>query len=297
MMFHKQRLPPYSNPVFTVVCTMVIFVFTLTVLIPILNIIALSFSSSQAVASGDVFLIPKEFTLANYAAVFKDEMIFNAFVVSVLRTVVGVVTHTIFTAMVAYPLSKQQLMGRKIYIGIGIVTMFVGGGMIPFFLLIRSLGLLNSFWVYIIPALFSFFDMILIMNYFRDQSPSMEESAKIDGANTAQIFLRIALPIALPILAAIALFNGVGHWNDYMTTKMYINNERLYPIQMKIYEIIVQQQFINSQKGGVGVNAVPITAKSIQLATIVISTAPIVLIYPFLQKYFITGMTIGAVKE
>jgi putative aldouronate transport system permease protein len=177
----------------------------------------------------------------------------------------------------------------------GVITMFFSGGMIPTYLLIKSLGLLNSFWVYIIPALLSFYDVIILMNFFRGVPSSLEESAKIDGFGDWKIFLYIFIPLSLPALATIALFNGVSQWNDFMTTKLYINDKSLYPLQMMLYEIIVQSQTKSMQNIG-GSYVIETTTKGVQLATIVITTVPIVVIYPLLQRYFISGMMLGAVK-
>lgn len=175
--------------------------------------------------------------------------------------------------------------------------MYFSGGMIPTYLLIRSLGLLDSFWVYIIPALFSYYDVVILMNFFREIPPSLEESAKIDGASEFQIFYKIFLPLTKPALATIILFNGVGQWNDFMTTKLYITKEYLYPLQMKIYEIIVQSNLSTMTESGSTDFIVQATTRGVQLATIVITTVPILIIYPLLQKHFIGGMMAGAVKE
>jgi putative aldouronate transport system permease protein len=254
-----------------------------------------SFTSGKALSDGGFALWPKEFSLENYRAVFRDDMIYNAFFISVAKTVLGVVTHVFFCAMVAYGLSKSHVRGRKLYVAMGVITMFFSGGMIPTYLLIKSLGLLNSFWVYIIPALLSFYDVIILMNFFRGVPSSLEESAKIDGFGDWKIFLYIFIPLSLPALATIALFNGVSQWNDFMTTKLYINDKSLYPLQMMLYEIIVQSQTKSMQNIG-GSYVIETTTKGVQLATIVITTVPIVVIYPLLQRYFISGMMLGAVK-
>ena len=172
--------------------------------------------------------------------------------------------------------------------------MFFSGGMIPTYLLMKNLGLLNNFMVYILPQLFSYYDMVILMNFFRQVPPSLEESAQIDGAGVWTVFLRIILPLSKPALATIALFNGVYQWNDFMTAKLYITNKDLYPVQMKLYEIIVQQQ---TQTMSVGSFVMETTTKGVQLATIVITTVPIVIVYPMLQKHFVSGMMLGAVKE
>jgi putative aldouronate transport system permease protein len=284
-----------ENRVFNIFNIIFMSLFALVIIFPIWDIVVASFSNPDSLAKPGIRVWPEEFSLESYKLVFQDATIWNAFLISILKTVVGVITHVLFTAMVAYGMSKKDLFGRNMYTAIGIGTMFFSGGMIPTYLLMKSLGLLDSFWVYIIPSLFSYYDMIILMNFFREIPDSLEESAKIDGAGAWTIFLKIILPLSTPVLATIALFNGVYQWNDYMTAKLYISNEALYPIQMKLYEIIVQTQAQTMQTATSVV--IPTSSESIQLATIVIATVPIVLVYPFLQKYFIKGMMIGAVKE
>jgi len=220
----------------------------------------------------------------------------TAFCVSVLKTVLGVMTHVFFCSMVAYGLSKRYLRGRKVYTILGIITLFFSGGMIPTYLLMKDLHLLNNFWVYIIPQLFSYYDVIILMNFFRQLPDSLEEAAIIDGAGAWRILLTIIMPLSKPALATIALFNGVYQWNDFMTAKLYITTKRtLYPLQMKLYEIIVQQQA--ATMNNIGNFVVQTTSKGIQLATIVVTTVPILVIYPLLQKHFVSGMMLGSVKE
>jgi putative aldouronate transport system permease protein len=273
----------------------VLFLLTVIIVFPIWNVIVNSFCSARAVAEGKSILWPRQFSVENYKAVFRDTSIWMAFLISVLKTVIGVICHVFFCSMVAYGMSKSYLKGRKLYTIMGVITMFFSGGIIPTYLLIKSLGLLNSFWVYIIPALFSYYDMIILMVFFRQVPDSLEESARMDGAGVWKVFLSIILPLSKPALATIALYHGVSQWNDFMTAKLYINKEILYPLQMKLYEIIVQQQFASMTNPTSVV--IDTTAKGIQLATIVVTTLPIVIIYPMLQKHFVTGMMLGAVKE
>nr|WP_245750945.1 carbohydrate ABC transporter permease [Marinilactibacillus piezotolerans] len=211
------------------------------------------------------------------------------------RTIIGVVMHTALTAMVAYGMSRRNLIGRKFYMNMGIMTMFVSGGMIPTFLLFKQMGLLNNFWVYILPFLFSFYDMVILMNFFRNIPYSLEESAMMDGANPFIIFVKVILPLSLPVLATIALFHGVFQWNDYMTANIYVDDRSLYPLQMLLFRIVSENL---SPAVSTGTNVVRnTTSQSLQLATMVVTTVPVVIIYPFLQKYFIQGMTLGSVKE
>ena len=274
----------------------IFMVFFLAIIaLPLWNIVALSFNDATDAARGGIYFWPREFSLESYYTVFEDSAIYKAFVISVAKTVIGVVLHTALTAMVAYGMSRRNLMGRKIYMNMGILTMFVSGGMIPTFLLFKELGLLSNFWVYIIPVLFSFYDMVILMNFFRSIPFSLEESAMMDGANPFIIFVKIILPLSLPVLATIALFHGVFQWNDYMTANIYVDDRSLYPLQMLLFRIVSENL---SPAVATGTNVVRnTTSQSLQLATMVVTTVPVVVIYPFLQKYFIQGMTLGSVKE
>lgn len=278
------------------VANVIFMVFFLAIIaLPLWNIVALSFNDATDAARGGIYFWPRKFSLESYYTVFEDSAIYKAFVISVAKTVIGVVLHTALTAMVAYGMSRRNLMGRKIYMNMGILTMFVSGGMIPTFLLFKELGLLNNFWVYIIPVLFSFYDMVILMNFFRSIPFSLEESAMMDGANPFIIFVKIILPLSLPVLATIALFHGIFQWNDYMTANIYVDDRSLYPLQMLLFRIVSENL---SPAVATGTNVVRnTTSQSLQLATMVVTTVPVVVIYPFLQKYFIQGMTLGSVKE
>ncbi|KRN56707.1 binding-protein-dependent transport systems inner membrane component [Carnobacterium divergens DSM 20623] len=292
----KKKSQMKESRSFYLINTILLVLFTLIIIIPIWNVIVSSVSSGKALADGGLMLWPKELTFDNYKRVLSDGSILNAFFISVSKTVLGALTHVLFCSIMAYALSKKRLVGRGFYTTFGVITLYFGGGMIPYYLLIRSLGLLNSFWVYIIPSLLSYYDVIILMNFFREVPVSLEESARIDGANDWTVFFRIFLPLSKPALATITLFSGVAQWNDFMTTKMFITDKALYPLQMKIYEIIVQSQMQGMDNMGASA-IVETTTRGVQLATIVITTIPILIIYPLLQKYFISGMMVGAVKE
>lgn len=290
-------MPKYSKDekIFNLVNIIFMVFFVAIIALPLWNIVALSFNDATDSTRGGIYFWPRIFSLESYFTVFEDNAIYRAFIISVAKTFIGVILHTMFTSIVAYGMSRRDLVGRKIYMNMGILTMFVSGGMIPTFLLFKQLGLLNNFWVYIIPVLFSFYDMVILMNFFRSIPYSLEESAEIDGANPFTIFTRIILPLSLPVLATIALFHGVFQWNDYMTANIYVDNRDLYPLQMLLYRIVSQNL---SPAVATGANVVRnTTSQSLQLATMVVTTVPVVIIYPFLQKYFIQGMTLGSVKE
>lgn len=283
-----------ESRVFDFINNFVLVLIAVIIVVPLWNIVVSSFSSGRALAEGGYIFLPKEFSLENYRTVLRDSSIWAAYVISVAKTLIGVVTHVFFCSMVAYGLSKRDLKGRKFYTAMGVITMFFSGGMIPTYLLMKQLGLLDNFMVYILPQLFSYYDVVILMNFFRQVPSSLEESAKMDGAGVWKVFLRIIMPLSKPALATIALFNGVYQWNDFMTAKLYITDKSLYPVQMKLYEIIVQQQ---TQSMNVGSFVMETTTKGVQLATIVITTVPIVIVYPLLQKHFVSGMMLGAVKE
>ncbi|MDF2589016.1 MAG: binding-protein-dependent transport system inner rane component, partial [Anaerocolumna sp.] len=247
-----------------------------------------------------IYWWPREFSLKNYKTVFEDNSVLQAFKVTIGKTLLGTSLNVFFTAMVAYPLSKNHLVGRKVYMALGTITMFFAGGLIPTFILFKKLSLLNNFLVYIIPAAFNFFNLLIFINFFREIPASLEESAKIDGASDWKIFMKVILPLSKPVLATIALFAGVGQWNDYFGGLMYMTNRvDLEPIQTYLYRMVAQVQ--SSQVAGSfaasNITASDTTSTSIKLAAMVITTLPICCVYPFLQKYFVKGMMVGAVKE
>lgn len=283
-----------ESKIFDLINRLILLLIAIIIVIPIWNIVVSSLSSGKALAEGDFIFWPSEWSIENYRAVLNDVTIWRAYIISISKTVIGVVTHVFFCSMVAYGLSKRDLYGRKIYTAMGIITLFFSGGMIPTYILMKNLNLTNNYLVYIIPALFSYYDVVILMNFFRQIPPSLEESSRIDGAGVWRIFLQIILPLSKPAIATIALFNGVYQWNDFMTAKLYITDKALYPVQMKLYEIIVQQNVKNMT---VGSYIMDTTSKGVQLSTIVITTIPILIAYPLLQKHFVSGMMLGAVKE
>jgi putative aldouronate transport system permease protein len=269
----------------------------LITLYPVYNMVIISFNNSQDSMMGGVYFYPRQPTLESYRVVFLDKAIIKAFNVTIWRTLIGTVAHVFFTSMVAYALSKRYIFGSKFYLTVGMITMFFGGGLIPYFIVLRSLGLYDTFLVYIIPGMFNFFHCIIFMTFFREISPSLEESARMDGANDFLVYFWIIVPLSKPIIATITLFAGVGHWNDYFSGVMFINNPDLQPIQTFLYRVIAGSSITKSIVGmPLGVQAQAVSSKSVQLATMVVTTLPIVCIYPFLQKYFAKGVMIGGIK-
>ncbi|HHW58443.1 MAG TPA: carbohydrate ABC transporter permease [Clostridia bacterium] len=267
------------------------------VIYPIWYVIIYSLNDGVDAMQGGIYWWPRVFTLENYKAVFTNTGIINAFYITILKTIIGTIVHVLFTGMVAYAFSRSELIGRKFYMIMGTITLFFGGGLIPYFLLIRNLGLFDNFLVYIIPAMFNFFEAIIFISFFRSIPNALEEAAKIDGASYFTIFFRIILPVSLPVVATIALFHGVYQWNDYFTGVIFINNPNLQPIQTYLYRIIAQSsanQMLNLMPGSIATRTV--TSQSLKMATMVVTTLPIVFVYPFLQKYFVKGVMIGSIK-
>ncbi|QJD88383.1 carbohydrate ABC transporter permease [Cohnella herbarum] len=266
-------------------------------LYPIWYVLVNSFNDGKdAMTGGNIYWIPRQFSLENYETVFKNDGIMTAMGITVAKTLLGTVIHVFFTAMVAYALSRKDLIFRNFYMIIGTITLFFGGGLIPNYIWLRDLGLLDTFGVYIYPAMFSFFDLIIFVAFFREIPEGLEEAAKIDGANDFSIFVRIVLPVSLPVVATISLFHGVWQWNDYFTGLLYTNSDYLQPIQTFLYRVIAQSssnQIVGTAGGAINRT---VTSQSIKLATMVITTLPIVLAYPFLQKYFVKGLMIGSLK-
>jgi putative aldouronate transport system permease protein len=265
-------------------------------LYPIWYVLVNAFNEGQDGMRGGIYWWPRVFSFESFDAVFQSTGIMTAMGITVAKTVLGTLIHVFFTAMVAFAFSRKGLIGGKIYILFGTVTLFFGGGLIPTYLLMRDLHLLDNFMVYIIPAMFSFFDLIIFMTFFRDIPDGLEEAAKIDGANDWSIFVRIILPVSMPVIATIALFHGVYQWNDYFAGVIYMNNMDLQPVQTYLYRVVAQSssnQMLAAIPGGIGKS---VTTQSIKLATMVVTTLPIVIAYPFLQKYFVKGMMIGSIK-
>ncbi|CAM4352871.1 carbohydrate ABC transporter permease [Paenibacillus phoenicis] len=286
-----------GDVVFDTVNNLVMLVVCFVTLYPIWYVLVNAFNDGKDAMLGGIYWWPRKFSFENFEAVFDNPGIMTAMGLTVAKTVIGVVAHVFFTAMVAYAFSRRDLIAGKFYILMGTITMIFSGGLIPTFLLIRDLHMLDKFIVYIIPVLFSFFDLIIFMTFFREIPDGLEEAARIDGANDWTVFLRVVLPVSLPVLATIALFHGVYQWNDYFTGIIYVNNENLQPIQTFLYRVVAQSSS-NIMTTAVQGSAITktVTSQSIKLATMVVTTLPIVFAYPFLQRYFVKGMMIGSIK-
>ncbi|WP_141499816.1 carbohydrate ABC transporter permease [Paenibacillus luteus] len=264
-------------------------------LAPFIHIIAISLSANRPIMSGEVSFYPIELTFEAYSKVFSDMSMIRSLGFTVLLTVLTTVLSMVMTIAVAYPLSKKELKGRKIFMLIIVITMFFTGGMIPEYILIRDFHLLDKMWALVLPGLISPFYMIILISFFNNIPKSLEEAADIDGSSHIGTLFRIILPLSLPVMATLSLFYAVGRWNGFQDALMYITNPELYPLQLKLYQMIQQNQ-VHDLMQMEGMTAATVLPESLKAASVVFSTLPILIVYPWLQRYFISGVMVGAVK-
>ncbi len=280
---------------------MAIFVFIM--LYPFWNTVAVSFNEAVDTIRGGITFFPRRFTLQNYKMVFSNSSIYNAFLISVSRTFINMVTGVFLTAMIAYALSRPNFIFRKPFTVLIVLSMYINPGLIPNYFLIKKLGMINSYWVYIVPGMVNAFNFLVIRTYLKTIPESIIESVRIDGGSDFLIFTRIILPLALPVLATIGLFVAVGAWNSWFDTLIYNSGRvHLHSLQYKLMEYLQSSQSQSRSASDVGAMALAqtsnlVTPMSIRAAITVIAAAPILLIYPFMQRFFVVGLNIGGVKE
>lgn len=266
---------------------------------PFWSVLILSLNDPTDALAGRLWLYPRVWTLNNFMHFFARNDFIMATVRSIARTAIGASTSVLFTAAISYGVSKKYLRGQKIYLAIIMFTMYVSGGLIPTFLVIKSLGLYQNFLVYIIPALFSSYNGILMFTYFKSIPVELEESVKIDGGNDIVIFLRIIIPVSMPMMATITLFNAVGQWNSWFDTLLYGGGKlmTLQGLLVTILRDVVQaKQLAESGQFFTGYTLFKPTVESVKATSMMITAIPIIMIYPFLQKYFVKGIMIGSLK-
>ncbi|MCK0470622.1 carbohydrate ABC transporter permease [Halalkalibacter sp. APA_J-10(15)] len=290
-----------SEKVFDVVNYILMSVVIVVMLYPFLNVLAISFNESSDTVRGGIYAWPRAFTLDNYQVIMQYDSLVTGFINSVLRTVIGTVLGLFICAMVAYVLSRRDFQARRFVSTVIVLTMFFSGGLIPTYMLMRDLGLINTFAVYILPLLVSAWNIIIIRSFMDGLPFALQESAKMDGANDFTIFWRIILPICKPVLATIALFIAVMQWNMWFDTYIYNSaNASLTTLQyelMKILQNTSTSAGIDSVRGGQGTELMNrVSPESVRMAITIVTIVPILLVYPFLQRYFVKGMTLGAVK-
>jgi putative aldouronate transport system permease protein len=270
---------------------------SIAVLVPVLHVIAGSFSSTNALIHSKVFLWPIEFNLDNYILVLQNDVFWNSFKISVIIVVVGTALNMVLTLLTAYPLSKKYLRGRNFFILFIVFTMIFQAPMIPVYILIKNLGMLNSLWSLIIPSALNAFNLIICITFFRSLPEELFEAARVDGMSEYRILWQIAAPLSMPIIVTLLLFYAVMHWNSYFAALIYITDRRLYPLQLYLYNLLAEANTMDNFRNVSSLVTWDTSPQGLQMATIVVATAPIVMIYPFLQKHFIKGALIGSLKE
>lgn len=299
----NSRRTTYGDIIFRICNAAFLVLISVVMLYPYLNTVALALNSSSDTLRGGITFYPREFTLRNIQAVLQMESIPRAALVSIMRTLIGTVCSVFFTAMVAYTLSRKEYVFRKPITMMYVFTMYFSAGLIPNYFLIRSLGLTNNFFVYIIPGMISAFNVVVVRTYISGLSESFIESARLDGAGDFKIFMKIILPLCKPVLATIALFCAVGNWNSWFDNYIYNpSKQELSTLQYELMKLLNAAASIsNAAAHGAGMTvdnaSNMVTPTAIQAAITIVVSAPILLLYPFLQKYFVTGLTIGGVKE
>ena len=287
-----------SDWMFRAVTTVLLVILTLIVLYPLVYVLSASFSSAHAVSTGQVYLFPVEFSLDGYRRVFEYDRVLTGYRNTILYTVTGTAVNVAMTMLCAYPLARRGLPHKGVFTFLFSFTMIFGGGLIPSYLLNKSLGLINTFWVMIIPGAMAVYQMILARTFIASTIPEdIIESAKLDGCSDFRFFFQFVLPLSQAVIAVIALQYAVGHWNSYFHAMIYLQDSERYPLQIFLREILVMSQMDASdfvdEESAVAIQGM---AELIKYALIVVSTAPILCLYPFLQKYFVKGVMIGSLK-
>ena len=292
----------FGSHLFDFMNVALISVFLLTIIYPFLNIIAISFSNQVHVALNDITVFPKGFTFSSYAYVFRDPSVFRGYLNSILYAGVGTFFSLLFTSLMAYPLTVPEFLGKKFITIFLTITMFFGGGMIPTYLLVRNLSLLNTLWIMVLPGCVGAYNVCLFRTFFQNLPKELREAAVLDGANDLDLLFRIVIPLSLPLIATFALFGIVGSWNSWFNALIYLNDQNRFPVQLILRNYLYQmdagtlQQMGGNGGGGFNMMQRGVTPQSIRMAMVVVTMFPIMMIYPFFQKYFVKGVVVGAIK-
>nr|WP_163853290.1 carbohydrate ABC transporter permease [Paenibacillus elgii] len=290
-----------EDRVFSIVIHLALLFLAFVTFYPFWNSAVISFNLGSDTSLGGITFWPRAFTLENYQVVLKDVKILKGFGVSIARTLVGTFLTIAATSIFAYGMSRKELIGRGYYMTFCIITLYFGGGLIPTYLLIRGLGLFDSFWVFVIPSIISVWSMIIFRTFFRGIPAGLEDAARIDGCGYWGTFLRVVLPLSGPVVATLSLFTAIAHWNDWFVASIYINNQDLLPVQALLKQTldsnIASELTQDSAAQSFLAKRQSYTTKSLTMATMMVTTVPIILVYPFLQRFFVKGVLVGSLKE
>jgi len=288
-----------AGTIFDIVNVIFLTIFVFLVVYPFINLLALSFNDGMDAVKGGIYFWPRKFSLASYEYILKNSKLVRSTIVSVMRVVVGTITGVLGSALLGYIVSCRHFVGRKFMRVLFLITMYFGGGLIPYYLLILKLGLVNTFHVYWIPGIFSAYYMLLVSSYIQNLPESLFESARIDGASELVVFFKIVLPLAKPVLACIAVYIGVGQWNSWFDVQLFSRDGKWDTLQIMLNRLLNQASALENimEQQRLYEKMRRITPQTVRAATTMVVTIPIIFIYPFFQKYFISGTTLGAVKE
>ncbi|OWR32387.1 ABC transporter permease [Saccharibacillus sp. O23] len=267
-----------------------------SIIVPMLQVVTISMSPVEVINSYGFHLFPTKFDFSGYEQVFRKSIIWTAYGNTIIRTVLGTALTVMLTFMGAYPLSKKTLPHRPFWTALIVFTMFFSGGLIPSYMLIKNLGLMNSVWSLVLPGVVSVFLLLIVRNFISALPESLEESAKIDGAGEMYILWKIIMPLSMPILATVSLYSAVGHWNAWFDSMLYIQDEHKQVLQLILRRIVIDGTLDPAAGGGADLIDKPVNGESMKMATLVVSIVPIICVYPFLQKYFVKGTMLGSVK-
>lgn len=270
--------------------------FALLTVLPFIYVISASFATEAELARRDFFIIPETFSLDAYRYIFSTSTFFRSLGVSVYITVLGTIVSLFLTFTMAYPLSRKHLVGRNVLLNLVLFSMLFNGGMIPTYLIVKSLGLLDTFWALVLPLAINPFYLIIVKNFFQELPHELEEAAKIDGCTEMGILWRIVLPLSKPVIATFTLFYAVLRWNDFFQALLYINDSAKWPVQVLLRQVIILSQFAIGNTEELSAQMVQPPEQTIKMAVIVVATVPILIFYPFLQKHFAKGILLGSVK-
>ncbi|AEV29400.1 ABC-type sugar transport system, permease component [Sphaerochaeta pleomorpha str. Grapes] len=288
----------FSDRIFLLLIYAFLGVFCFTTVYPFWHVMMYSFSNSKAAMSGGLFFRPRNFDLLAYKMIFRTSQIFVAYRNTILRTLVGTSLSMVLSVLTAYPLSKKRLRGRSWISMLVFFTMLFNGGMIPTYLIVQAYGLIDTFWALVLPLAMNAYNMFILRNYFKTIPDSLEESAFIDGADSFTILWKIIIPVSTPALAAVTMFYGVNNWNAYLDGILYINSTSLEILQVYLRKLLASTGTLNSLSGITGLaEAASLSEESMKMATIAVSIFPVLVVYPFIQRYYTSGITAGAVKE
>ncbi|SFM15033.1 putative aldouronate transport system permease protein [Paenibacillus sp. 1_12] len=282
-----------GNKLFDGINYTILLLVGLVTVLPFIYILAVSFTDPHEVAKGGIILFPTKFSLTAYTYIFSTNTLLRSLGISVYITVLGTLINLVFTSLLAYPLSRPTFRGRNVIILGVLFTMLFNGGLIPTYFVVKGLGLTNTLWSLMLPVAISGFNLIVLKNFFQQIPDGLEDSAKIDGCNDLGVLLRVVIPLSAPALATFGLFYAVGHWNTFFNAIMYINDNKSWPVQVLLREIVILAQ---TRIGDTSTDEQLIQPLTIRMAVIVFATIPIMLIYPFLQKHFAKGVLLGSVK-